>query len=84
MMAVPAAVMTPVVVPVVVVAEAAVPAAVVTVTLVIGVSVMGGSAGPVIAGTGAAVVHAVVAAAQGQGGRDQQKQGCDHAHLESS
>ena len=86
MMAAPAAVMTPVVVPKVVVAEAAVAVPVVTVpvTLVIGVSVMGGSAGPVIAGAGAAVVHAVVAATQGQGGRDQQKQGCDHAHRKSS
>ena len=86
MMAVPAALMTPVVVPKVVGAEAAVATAVMTlpVTLVMGVSVMGGSAGPVIAGAGAAVVHAVVAAAQGQGGRDQQKQGCDHAHRESS
>ena len=76
-MAMPAALMTPVAVPKVVGAGAAVAAPVVTVpvTLVIGVSVMGGSAGPVIAGAGATVVHAVVAAAQGQGGRDQQKQG---------
>ncbi len=73
--------MTPVVAPMVLVAVAV---ATVPVTLARGVSVLGGSAGPVIAGAGAAVIHAVVAAAQSQGGRDQQKQGCDQAHRESS